>query len=101
MHCRRAFRLESKEILKSNVNFNIQERCFGQLELKVQATTDMRKSPKRETCNNIFSFEGLTPMVLKAFDQYVPILASLYISKLPDAGDHAEANPSCVLGVAG
>ncbi len=40
-------------------------------------------------------------MVLKAFDQYVPISASLYVSRLPDARDQAEANPGCVLGVAG
>ena len=40
-------------------------------------------------------------MVLKAFDQYVAIRASLCISRLPNTGDQAEANPSCVLGVAG
>ena len=40
-------------------------------------------------------------MVLKAFDQYVPIRASRYVSRLPDARDQAEANPGCVLGVAG
>jgi hypothetical protein len=61
----------------------------------------MRISPKRETCDNIFSFEGITPMGLNAFDQYVPILTSLYVSTLPDARDQAEANPGCVFGIAG
>ena len=58
-------------------------------------------TPKRETCDNIFIFEGITPMALKAFDQYVPIRTNFYVSRLPDARNQAEANPGCVLGVAG
>ena len=61
----------------------------------------LRISPKRETCDNIFIFEGITPMALKAFDQYVPNRASLYVSRLPDARDQSEANSGCVFGVAG
>jgi hypothetical protein len=40
-------------------------------------------------------------MAFKAFDQSVPIRASPYASRLPDARDQAEANPDRVLDVAG